>query len=299
MSASKVWLITGANSGLGLAIAKYVSSQGQQVIACARDTSRIPQSLASATTTYQLDLNWPAAKIKAAVADAEKLHGRIDILLNNAGYCVTGPVEELDPKDIEAQFRTNVFGQISAIQGVLPTMKRQKSGHILNISSIAGFAGGPPFAAYNASKAALDAFTEALATEVAKFGITAITVAPGYFPTNFLTTASLTEKLPDKTEYPEYAGVTAKYAEVHRRDKQVGDASLAAARLFEIVNGTGSVTWKPEWRRLPLGPDSGKRTLAKLEQIRQNVEGLVPVWSSTDMASDQIEAFYEGKAWQK
>lgn len=145
------------------------------MIACARDPSRIPQSLASATTTYQLDLNWPAAKIKAAVADAEKLHGRIDVLLNNAGYCVTGPVEELEsvaslpfkktanadalacsPNDIEAQFRTNVFGQISAIQGVLPTMKRQKSGHILNISSIAGFAGGPPFAAYNASKAALD-----------------------------------------------------------------------------------------------------------------------------------------------
>ncbi|KAL1747002.1 hypothetical protein HDZ31DRAFT_80820 [Schizophyllum fasciatum] len=299
MSSPKVWMITGANSGLGLAISRYVSSHGQKVIACARDTSRIPQSLAAAVTPYALDLNWPASQIKAAVAEAEKLHGRIDVLVNNAGYCVTGAVEELDPDDIEAQFRTNVFGQISAIQGVLPTMKRQKAGHIINISSIAGFAGGPPFGAYNASKAALDAFTESLATEVAKFGITAITVSPGYFPTNFLATASLTDKLPEDTQYPEYAGATAQYTENHRRSRQVGDASLAAARLFEIVNGSGAVKWQPEWRRLPLGPDSGKRTLAKLEQIRQNVESLEPVWSSTDMTDEHIDAFYEQKRWKE
>ncbi|KAK0484731.1 hypothetical protein IW261DRAFT_1458374 [Armillaria novae-zelandiae] len=284
--ASKVWLITGANSGLGLAIAEYVLGKGHQVIACARDTTKLPASLKTASV-LPLDLNWPDSRIKEAATTAWAIYGRVDVLVNNAGYCLTGPVETLLADDIQSQFKTNVFGPISLIQAFIPLMREVHSGWILNFSSIAGFDGYPPFDAYNASKAALDGFTDSLAQEVSKFGITVRSVAPGYFPTNLLTNAFSTSSPALSTMYPEYDVLTKVYHEKYVQDGQVGDPEKLSVRLFEIV--TGEVKLDQSWTRIPLGSDCGTRMLKKLGQLRENVEGTETIWNSTDMDLKKVK----------
>ncbi|KZV94271.1 NAD(P)-binding protein [Exidia glandulosa HHB12029] len=284
---SKIWLITGANSGLGLALAKYVLAKGCKVVVTARDTAKLPSSL-SAAKAIALDLNWPDERIKAAGVEAWKAYGHIDVVANNAGYSLTGPVEILRADDIQAQFKSNVFGQLSLIQALIPLMRERGSGIFYNFSSIAGFAGNSPFGAYNASKAALEAFTEALTKEIVPFGLRAYIVEPGFFPTNFLTMAKSTENEAFKTLYPQFEGITEKYHAIHVKDGQVGDVDKLSARLYEVSE-------KPlaeGWTRIPLGPDCGQRLLAKLDVIRENVEGTKEIWSSTDLSPEEVKARY-------
>ncbi|KAH7101106.1 NAD(P)-binding protein [Auriculariales sp. MPI-PUGE-AT-0066] len=281
------WLITGANSGLGLALAKYVLAQGAKVIATARDVSRLPQEL-SAATPLALNLDWSDEKIKSTILDAWKTHGPFDVVANNAGYSLTGPVEVLSANDIEAQFKTNLFSQISVIQALIPVMRERKSGTFFNFSSVAGMAGNPPFSAYNASKAALEAFTEALAKEVAPFGLRAYIVEPGFFPTSFLATAhSTTNHEATDRLYPQFTGITQRYHDIRVKDGQVGDVDKLAKVVFDV--GSQPSLLKEGWVRLPVGPDSGKRILAKLESIQENVEGTRALWESTDLSLEEVK----------
>ncbi|KAL1736885.1 hypothetical protein EV714DRAFT_197943 [Schizophyllum commune] len=299
MGNEKVWLITGSNSGFGLALAELVLSHGHKVIACARDLKRIPPSIAQATP-LQLDLSWPDDQIKAALKDVEGIYGRVDVLFNNAGWPLVSPVEELLLDELEKQFKVNFFGHISVTQAVLPIMKKQKSGQIYMMSSVAAMAGMSPFAAYNSSKAALEAISEALAREVERWNISVTIVEAGYFPTGFLGTAATTQRATstDKTDYPEFVGQLQTYDDLHIKAKQVGDTKKAVQRIFEVVEGTAAAELKPQWRRLPLGPDAGKRILGKLQLMKENVEAYEPIWSTTDMDEDKIEDFFkqrEGK----
>ncbi|KAI0041404.1 NAD-P-binding protein [Auriscalpium vulgare] len=304
MSSPKIWLITGANSGLGLSLASYVLSKGDKVIAAARDVAKIPPSLSGAHS-IKLDPSAPETEVYAAANEALQVYGRIDVLVNNAGYSLTGPVEELDPIELRAEFQTNVFGPIALIKALLPSFRAQRSGHILNISSIAGFAGGPSLGAYNASKAALDAFSDALSREVAPFAIRVLSIVPGMFPTNFLSRATSTRP-PEARRLGAYTtaeqggrGVDWMYP-AHVRDGQVGDREKAAQRMWEIVWGEGLARGlvegqggKREWVRVPLGPDSGKRMRARLAQLAENVDAMEPIWSSTDMDEEQIRVLRE------
>ncbi|KAH8827872.1 NAD-P-binding protein [Flagelloscypha sp. PMI_526] len=238
------WVITGANSGLGLALAQYVLSRGDKVIAAVRDVSKVPQSLSTALAV-KLDVSATHAEIADSVQEILRQHGKIDVLVNNAGYCLTGPVEELHPSSIQAQFQTNVFGAISMIQALLPSFREQKSGWILNFSSIAGFAGGPGFGAYNASKAALE-------------------VEPGFFPTNFLSTATA-NKVPDAevtghyTDHSQGYRASERYHGIHLDDGQVGDPAILAQRVFEVVHREGPArelfSGEKRWTRIPIGVD--------------------------------------------
>ncbi|KAL1742039.1 hypothetical protein HDZ31DRAFT_84415 [Schizophyllum fasciatum] len=289
----KVWLITGANSGFGLALAELVLSHGHKVIACARDLRKIPPSIEKAAA-LQLDLDWPDGEIKAALKPVEGIYGRVDVLFNNAGWPLVSPVEELLSEDLQKQFKVNFFGHVSVTQAVLPVMKQQKSGQIFNMSSVAAMAGMSPFAAYNASKAALEAISEALAREVERWNIQVTIVEAGYFPTGFLGTASTTQRATstDKTDYPEFVGQLQTYDDLHIKAKQVGDTKKAVQRIFEVVEGTAAAELQPQWRRLPLGPDAGKRILAKIQLMKENVEAYEPIWSTTDMDEDKIENFF-------
>ncbi|VDB87492.1 unnamed protein product [Peniophora sp. CBMAI 1063] len=293
MSQARVWLITGANSGIGLRLALHALSNGDKVIAAARNVSKLPASLAQATA-LALDPGSSRRDIKTAVASALSIHPRIDVLVNMAGYGLSSPVEYLDENELKDQFNVNVFGPISIIQEILPTMRAQKSGHILNVSSIAGFAGSPPFGAYNASKAALDAFTETLDREVEPFGIRALSIVPGYFPTNFLSTALATYKQERVGEYtlPQQGyGAFEKYHQAHMDQGQIGDATKAAARIYEIVvlgPGKGA---KREWVRVPLGPDCASRMKAKITVLRESVDAYEPIWSSTDVEKERLQEF--------
>ncbi|KAJ7121352.1 NAD-P-binding protein [Mycena crocata] len=294
---SRIWLITGANSGLGLSLAGHVLSQGDKVIAAVRKLSSIPDTIQAAKPLL-LDLNASDSEIKRAGAEALKIYGRIDVLVNNAGYCLTGYTEELDDTDIKSQFQTNFFGAISLTQSLLPTFRAQKSGHILNLSSVAALAGGAPFSMYNASKAALEAATEALSVELAPFNIRVLIIEPGYFPTNFLNTAGENGVRSERATgaYPDIAKAPSQYAANHIASKQVGDLSKAAARLFEVVSGTGLAKNfvegnRREFVRVLLGPDCGKRIRAKIQLLAENVEVTEGIWSSTDMDEEKFNAF--------
>ncbi|KAJ7475405.1 NAD-P-binding protein [Mycena galericulata] len=297
MSTPRIWLITGANSGFGLSLAQYVLSQGDEVIAAVRKLASIPESI-KAAKPVALDLNASDSEIKRAGAEALKIYGRIDVLVNNAGYSLTGYTEEIDDADIKNEFQTNFFGAISLTQSLLPAFRQQKSGHILNLSSVAALAGGSPFSMYNASKAALEAATETLSVELAPFNIRVLIIEPGYFPTNFLATAGANGVRPERVTgaYPDSSQVPVRYAERHLAAKQVGDLSKAAARLFEVVTGTGLAKafvdgGRRDFVRVLLGPDCGTRIRAKLQLISENVEATEAIWSSTDMDEEKFKAF--------
>ncbi|KAI0257042.1 NAD-P-binding protein [Lactifluus subvellereus] len=297
MSSSKVWLITGANAGLGLTLAQCVLSKGDKVIAAARDAAKIPPSLSGAKA-YTLDPSAPEDDVKRAAKEALKIYGRIDVLVNNAGYGHPGTLEELRSEDIRAQYQTNVFGPIALIQALLPAFRAQRSGHILNVSSVAGFAGLASFSAYNSSKAALDAFSEVLAEEVAPFGVHVHIIAPGYFPTNFLakTKAAHEAANPERSTgaymtREQGHGLVDSFHPARVASRQVGDPEKAAERMYEVVAGTGvaqGLMDHREWVRVPLGPDAGNRIRTKAAAITASVDAYEPIWKSTNMDDAQL-----------
>jgi NAD(P)-dependent dehydrogenase (short-subunit alcohol dehydrogenase family) len=177
---SKVVLITGASSGIGKAIATFLHKKGFIVYG----TSRKPEQVSgSGFPLLALDVKKPET-IVAAVAEVMQRSGRLDVLINNAGVGITGPLEEIPTDELKAHFDTNFFGPIEVMKAVLPQMRAQKSGLIINITSIAGYMGLPYRSAYSASKGALYLITEALRMEVKAFGIQMTDVAPGDFATN-------------------------------------------------------------------------------------------------------------------
>ena len=175
----KVILITGASSGIGKAIATYLHAKNYIVYG----TSRNPENLKLPFNMVALDVTKPQT-IESAVAEVIKNEGKIDVLINNAGKGITGPIEDTPTDEMRANFNTNFFGVIDVVKAVLPQMRKQKSGVVVNVTSIAGYMGLPFRGIYSASKGALELVTEALSMEVKNFGIKVINVAPGDFATN-------------------------------------------------------------------------------------------------------------------
>jgi NAD(P)-dependent dehydrogenase (short-subunit alcohol dehydrogenase family) len=186
---SKVWFITGANSGIGAGIARAALKAGDRVVATARNLDKARNALHDVTgenlAFVQLDVT-DEAQAKGAVDQAAKQFGRIDVTVNNAGYAVMGNFEELPTADIEQQFATNFWGVAYVMRAVLPVMRKQRSGHIFNISSVAGVVGFKHCGAYGAAKFALEGLSLAVAKEVEQFGIKMTVVEPGFFRTNLL-----------------------------------------------------------------------------------------------------------------
>lgn len=177
---SKVVLITGGSSGIGKSIGEFLHHKGFVVYGTSRNPDRIVDSV---FPLLALDVR-NVATIKTAISEVIARSGRIDIVINNAGVGITGPLEEIPTEEIKNNFETNLFGPIEVMKAVLPQMRIQKSGLILNITSIAGYMGLPYRSIYSASKGALELITEALRMEVKSFGIQIANVAPGDFSTN-------------------------------------------------------------------------------------------------------------------
>lgn len=177
---NKVILITGASSGIGKAIGEFLHQKGFTVYGTSRNPQRIANSVFPLLALDVRDVE----SIKAAVAEVIRLCGRIDVLVNNAGVGITGPLEEIPTEEIKANFETNFFGPIEMMKAVLSHMRQQQSGLIINITSIAGYMGLPYRSVYSASKGALSIITEALRMEVKSFGIEITDIAPGDFATN-------------------------------------------------------------------------------------------------------------------
>lgn len=176
----KVVFITGASSGIGKAIGEYLHHKNFIVFGTSRNPSKVENSL---FPLVQLDVR-DSNSIASAAAEVIEKAGRIDVLINNAGVGITGPLEEIPSEEIRNNFETNLFGPIEVMKKVLPQMRTQKSGLIINITSIAGYMGLPYRSVYSSSKGALELITEALRMEVKSFGIHITNVAPGDFATN-------------------------------------------------------------------------------------------------------------------
>ena len=186
---SKVWLITGAGSGIGAGTAKAAVQAGDRVVATARDLDKVRDALRDVTgenlAFVQLDVA-DEGQAKAAVEEAVRQFGRIDVLVNNAGYSLLGNFEEMATADIERQFAANFYGVVYLMRAVLPVMRKQRSGHVINISSVAGVVGLKHCAVYGATKFAVEGLSLSVATEVEQFGIKITVVEPGFFRTGLL-----------------------------------------------------------------------------------------------------------------
>ena len=186
---SKVWFITGAGSGIGTGIAKAALRSGDHVVATGRNLEKVrnvfPDVGHENIAFVQLDVA-DESKAKAAVDEAIKRFGRIDVLVNNAGYSLLGNFEQMTTAEIQQQFATNFYGVVHLMHAVLPVMRRQRSGRIINISSVAGVVGLKHCAAYAATKFAVEGLSLSVATEVEKFGIKITVVEPGFFRTDLL-----------------------------------------------------------------------------------------------------------------
>ena len=177
---SKVVLITGGSSGIGKAVGEFLLEKGFTVYGTSRNPDRVTISLFPLLT---LDVR-NADSIQKAIAEIIEKSGRVDVVINNAGVGITGPIEETPIEEIKNNFETNLFGPIEIMKAVLPAMRSQKSGLIINITSIAGYMGLPYRGVYSSSKAALEIISESISMEVKSFGINVVNVAPGDFATN-------------------------------------------------------------------------------------------------------------------
>ena len=208
---TKVALVTGASSGIGAASVQALTQDGWTTYATARRPESLSALAAEGIPVLQLDVT-DESSMKTAVAQIEAHHGAVDLLVNNAGYGLNGPVEELSLADIRQQFETNVFGLVRLCQLVLPGMRRKRAGRIINVGSIGGTFTAPGAGAYHASKWAVESFTDALRFEVASFGIAVILIQPTGVYTQFDKKLALT--LPSTGSQSPYAAFKANHLRV-------------------------------------------------------------------------------------
>lgn len=231
----KTWLITGCSSGLGRSLAKEALKQGYQVVVTARDTDKIKDIVERYPhTALSLPLDVTDQKsIDLAVQKAINQFGQVDVLVNNAGYGYRSAVEEGDMLDVARLFQTNVWGPVALIKALLPTMRKQQSGLIINVSSIAAISASMGSGYYAASKSALESLSEALVKEVKPLGIQVMIVEPGAFRTDFAG-RSLTES---KIVIDDYAGTsgTRRIGKENKHGTQPGNPDKAAEMLIKII----------------------------------------------------------------
>ncbi len=184
----KVWLITGTSKGLGLHLTRLLLSKGHKVVATSRNTAALEEEITSdKKNLYALELDITSdQEVKKAIEKAVERFGRIDVVVNNAGYSLVGSMEEMTDKEFRSTMDINLFGTVNIIRNVMPYLRKQEAGHIINISSNAGYVGFANAASYNAAKFGVIGLTEALALEVNRFGIKVTVVAPGQFRTEFM-----------------------------------------------------------------------------------------------------------------
>ncbi len=227
---ARTWLITGISRGLGHALATAALEAGDRVIGTTR-SGDAPEGLSGDLTVLPFEASDPEAAARLAT-DAFGVHGRIDVLVNNAGYGLLGPIEETDDKALRDLFEVNVFAPFRLIRAALPYLRAQGRGHIVNMASIAGVAPSMGAGVYGATKAALSAMSYSLAAEVSPFGLWVSVVSPGAFRTEFLGETSIRRTAAERA----YRAVDEALAKWSANDgRQAGDPALAAAAMLQLV----------------------------------------------------------------
>jgi NAD(P)-dependent dehydrogenase (short-subunit alcohol dehydrogenase family) len=274
---AKVWFLTGASRGFGLEIARKILAQGDRVVATARRAEQILTELPDAgDALLAIDLDVTNADQAAqAVQSAVDAFGRIDVLVNNAGRGLLGAVEEASDTSVRAVYEVNVFGTLTMQRAVLPIMRRQRSGHIINISSVGGLLGSAGWGIYCSTKFAMEGFSEALAKEVRPLGIWVTIVEPGYFRTDFLDASSLGTEENVIADYEATAGATRAHA-ADVNHAQPGDPIKAARAIVDIASADEPPV------HLLLGTDCVAAVEAKIEDLEADIEAWRPLSTSTD-----------------
>src|SRR5258707_10978382 len=226
----RTWFITGASRGFGALIAAEALAGGDHVVATGRDPRVVAAALGENDRLIVLPLDvTDERQAHAAVSEATKRFGRIDVLVNNAGFGLLGAVEEATAGEIEHVYRTNVFGLLNVTRAVLPHMRAQRAGHVINISSVGGYRSGAGFGIYCSTKFAVEGLSEALAAALAPLGIKVTVVEPGYFRTDFLDARSLAVSSARIADYAGSAGATRERAAEGRHGPPGGPPNLAQA----------------------------------------------------------------------
>jgi NAD(P)-dependent dehydrogenase (short-subunit alcohol dehydrogenase family) len=284
MAASKVWFISGANTGFGLELTLKALLEGDKVIAAVRNPAKVPDSLKTpSVSVLAFDLSWDQDKINSAINTAYKAFGRIDVVVNNAAYAYMGAIEESTDEEAKTQFDINVFGVLRVIRAALPYLREQKSGTIVNLSSIGGIHSYPSNGLYCSTKFAIEGITQALAAEVAPFGIRAMIVEPGYFRTSFLAAVTGGENI--AKPIAAYDGTIAHEAAANFEKfngRQLGNPKLGAERIWEVVSGEGLAKGKKQLLRLPLGSDTGAQLRDSARELIETANEYEEIWKSTD-----------------
>ena len=288
MTDHKVWFITGCSTGFGRELAQIAAQQGDQVVGTLRQDEQVEAFdylVPEHTLGVKLDVTQPE-QVAAGVQRALEAHGRIDVLVNNAGYGSLGALEEVPDEEIRKQFEVNVFGAINMIKAVLPTMRKQRSGHILNITSIAGLQGYPGVGAYNASKFALEGIGETLAADVKHLGIKVINVEPGPFRTDWAgRSATYTQSQID--DYAESAGKNLRSLE-QVSGHQPGDPVKAAQAMYDVVQLDNPPM------HLPLGGPAYQRVRTKLQDFLRELDEFEHLGLPTDYTEEELAEMDRG-----
>ena len=234
----KVWYITGASKGLGLSLVKQLLSAGHKVAATSRSLADLENAVGTDKANFlplAVDLK-DEASVNSSGNAAVSAFGQVDVVVNNAGYGLIGSLEELSDKESRDNFEINVFGMLNVIRNVMPQLRKQRSGHIINISSIGGFSGAfPGFGIYCATKFAVVGLSESLSAEAKTFGIKVTVVQPGYFRTNFLSAGSIAVPANQIDDYAEVRESQQAH-EVSIDGNQPGDPEKAVAAMIEVAN---------------------------------------------------------------
>jgi len=284
MKAQKVWFITGASRGFGLEIVKAVLASGDKVITTVRSK---PEELASRLGNPEglhvitLDVTSEAQAEKAA-ADAVAQFGTIDVLVNNAGFGLLAAVEEAAAEEVRKNYETNVFGLLNVTRAVLPYMRKQGSGPVINISSVGGLTGYIGWGIYGSTKFAVEGITESMAKELAPLGIKATVVAPGFFRTEFLDSNSLTRTGNEIDDYATTVGAMREFA-TKANKQQPGDAKKLAQAFVLLANATNPPV------HLPLGKDTLAAYREKSAAFEKDIEAWYEVITGTDHDDVTIE----------
>ncbi len=283
MTDKKIWLVTGAARGMGVDIATAALAAGHAVVATARNPDAVTAALGDHDNllAVQLDITDPAS-VDAAVAAAVDRFGRIDVLVNNAGNFYAGYFEEISPAQIRAQIETNLFGPMNVTRAVLPVMRRQRSGHVVTISSTAGLIGQEFVAAYAASKFGVEGWMESLRFDVEPFGIHTTIVEPGFFRTELLVEGSST--IWPEVSIDDYADRTQSTIEAWRgmNGQQGGDPAKLAAALVTLT------TLDEPPQRFVAGADAVAAVEQKAHDLLAQIDAHRDL--STNLAHDDVLA---------
>ena len=275
MSTTKVWYITGASKGMGFSLTKQLLSLGHSVAATSRSVNVFEQFSEYGDRFLELNVDLKSEQsIASSFKKTIEKFGKVDVIVNNAGYGLGGALEELTSDEISENFEVNFFAAVRVVQKALPYLRAQRSGHIINISSIAGFAPGTGWSMYCAAKFALSGLSEALANDLKPLGIHVTNVLPGWFRTNFAKPDSIVY---NKKPMQEYNYLREYHEKMNSIDGiQPGNPDLVANAFLQVVLSQNPPV------NLFLGSDAFKRAQSKIQQLNKEMSDWEAVSHSTD-----------------